>query len=417
MPKYFLYYYLYHFIAEGLIAFIVLLPITFSYYSTNHYITYVILLLVIAASFYILELMRLPNLFFLIVAGLAIFAFYLVSFPIGLAVIFPSFLLWRYLNIRHYDQEKEDTEPLIHRNHINKANLYIKIALLAAAVTVLYSKQFYAMVYVLLLLLILYIGYIASHIAQMPKVEKSSVNLKVFSLIPALFVLGGLIASFIFEPFRESFKQIWFFLANAVIYLAGAVVALIDLIIPNSLKERKNHQDVISGDRIKREELADILEYQGGIDEAILSFFTILILLGALMVFIYRMMNKRRADVLGRPETATEYTPIQVAREKKEGFFSKLYSWGKKLPCHPVRQLIYNFEKQTIKHDLGRYPFESLVEWLNRLDIDISADIYEKVRYGKLDVTEEEINKLNEQLRKVSFKELKSKLQLEEEVE
>lgn len=415
MPKYYLYYFMYHFIAEALVTFIVLLPITFSYYEMKHYIAYVLVLLAAAIVYFILESLRVSNLFFILMTIPLILAYYYLQFPIGLALFFPIFFLWRYMNIRHYEQEREDQEPLIFREKINKANLYIKIALPAAALTVLYAKEFYAMGYVLLLLIVIYLGYIVSHLSQVPKLERSRANLRIFTYLPIFFVLGGFLASFIFEPFREGFKKIWLFLANAVIFLAGAVVALIDLIIPKTLKERKDNHDPLAGGDIRAENVQDMLEYHGGIDDAILTLFTALIIIVALLIFIYRMLNKRRAQIFGRSEAQTKYIPEQTELEKEEGFFNKLFSRREKEQRHPVRQLIYNFEKEAKRYELGRHPFESLTEWFERLEIDILVEVYQKVRYGNLDVREEEINKLNEQIKNVSLREIKAQLEIEEE--
>lgn len=415
MPKYYNTFYSYHFIAEGLLAFLVLLPITFSYYEMTHYISFAALLIAMSIVFFILENLRLSNLSFLLTTAIVILAYYYLQFPIGLAIFFPIFFLWRYMNIRHYEQEKEDEEALFFRERINKANLYIKIALPAAAVTFVYAREFYAAGYVLLLLIILYAGYLLSHIHQMPRAEKTSANFKVFTYVPSLFIFGGLIGSFVFEPFRESFKKIWILLANGVIYLAGAVVAVIDLLIPKALKDRKADFDGLEGGGVSPEDVTDILEYQGGIDDAILTFFTAIIIIILLMIFIYRLMNKGRAEIFGRQEAETKYIPEQGELDKDKGFFSKLFSRRKKEKRHPVRQLIFNFERDANKYELGRLPFESLTEWFDRLNIDIIVDVYQKVRYGNMDVSEKEVEKLREQIQAVSLAEIKEELKIKEQ--
>src|SRR5699024_8848896 len=176
---------------EALLIFMVLLPASFSYYSSSHYFAYVGTVFVVTFLYYILERLRKSNLFFMLATLLAIGLLYYFDFPIGLAILFPIGFLWRYLNIRHYERDIEDMEPLIHRETINKANLYIKIALFAAAIVIVYAEEFYVLWYVLILLIVLYAGYLLSHISSIRKQDREGANLKVFYLILLVYSVGA----------------------------------------------------------------------------------------------------------------------------------------------------------------------------------------------------------------------------------
>ena len=394
----------------------VLLPASFSYYSSSHYFAYVGTVFVVTFLYYILERLRKSNLFFMLATLLAIGLLYYFDFPIGLAILFPIGFLWRYLNIRHYERDIEDMEPLIHRETINKANLYIKIALFAAAIVIVYAEEFYVLWYVLILLIVLYAGYLLSHISSIRKQEREGANLKVFSLIPLVFSVGAGLASVIFIPFRDVFKKFWVFLANAIIYLASLVVGLIDLVIPNRMKSRGLENNGTESGGESWDGKTGYFEYSPGIDEGTLTIFLGIISFLILAIIIYRRFKKTQEDLVGRVEAETEYTTIDMKEDEDKGFFKNLFSRRKRLNRHPVRQLIYNFEKNTKKHDLGRYVYESLTEWFDRLQIDLNVSSYEKVRYGKLDISAEEVKQLENQLKEINIKKIISGQDKEEEV-
>ncbi|PAV27633.1 hypothetical protein CIL05_20950 [Virgibacillus profundi] len=68
--------------------------------------------------------------------------------------------------------------------------------------------------------------------------------------------------------------------------------------------------------------------------------------------------------------------------------------------------MVYKFERQAIKNNRGRYSFESIEDWFKRLKHDVNIATYQKVRYGDLEVSEQEIDQLGQQLKEIeqSFK-------------
>ncbi|MEH7125350.1 DUF4129 domain-containing protein, partial [Bacillus sp. JJ1773] len=79
-----------------------------------------------------------------------------------------------------------------------------------------------------------------------------------------------------------------------------------------------------------------------------------------------------------------------------------------------IRKEIYAFEKFAKKRKLGRLPYESLSDWINRIEIldfeDITS-IYERVRYGHLPFSDKEEKLVKEklQLKKMELKARKNK--------
>jgi len=54
-----------------------------------------------------------------------------------------------------------------------------------------------------------------------------------------------------------------------------------------------------------------------------------------------------------------------------------------KSPTDFVRKIIYQFEGKANKVKLGRIPYETLEEWLNRLGVSSYFNMYQMVRYGE----------------------------------
>ena len=68
---------------------------------------------------------------------------------------------------------------------------------------------------------------------------------------------------------------------------------------------------------------------------------------------------------------------------------------------HPARKIVLHFEKQAKKNGYGRNKTETIEEWLRRLKISTDFLVYQKVRYGELDVSDEEIQGLKNELTEI----------------
>lgn len=406
MPKYFAYYYNYHFVGEALLTFMILLPVTFAYYDTSHYVYYPIIVIFIALLFYMLERKGLQNLWFLLVTTLAGVLLYFANFPIGLVVIFPVVFLWRYMRIRRYLRSSEMIKSLIEQESINKANLYIKIGIALTAIVLIYSKEYYIVYYFLLLIFVLYVGYLVSHISTIEKGERKEMNFKVFSLFPVPIALGAVVLLLLSAPIRLVLHRLWLIMWDVFLFILGPILAVIEFLIPESIKKLTQQEEILPDGGITQENVRQHLEYNAGIDDAIIRFFTIVIIFLLLSFIIYRLMRKQDRDILVRTVAETEFIE-EVPFEEKESILKRLFKRDGKIARHPVRKLIYQLEKDAKKYEVGRYPFESIDEWFERLKLEINVETYKKVRYGQLEVTKEEIEQLEKQIKNVKLKQLK----------
>lgn len=192
----------YYFLAEAMIAFIILLPITFEYYEPIHYWSFLFNIFIIGFCYYILEMLRKSISYFLIVIPIGLLLFYLWQFPIGLVIIFPLIFTWRYARIRTYrggDQDYLHLHAVYNKYEKQREKAYLHIALLSSVFVAFYTKELYAVVYSLFLLFILLAGNLISRIAVIEKKDRENVSLKVLLPVPIIVIIGSVLVFYLFN--------------------------------------------------------------------------------------------------------------------------------------------------------------------------------------------------------------------------
>lgn len=405
MHKYFAYHVNYHFLAEGTLTFIIFLPITYAYYDLKHYFVFLGILIVIAFVYLLIERYFFQkNILFVIAIFLGMFLFYHGNFPIVLSLIFPLIFLWRYMLIRRYESQRTSRQALIYRKKINRVNLYIKIGVISVGVVLLYSKEFYVFIPLFSLLIFLYGGYILSHLSMIDRGKHKLINAKIFAIVPLILVIGGFVFLYLLEPLRPFIYQVWVMISQTFVYMIGLVVGFIEHLIPNRLKDPSRDIDPSVILRNPSEFNSSFQAYEPGLGESFFSILLIAFVIFLLIYYLLRTFHQGGEIPFIREEADVKFVPRDKKSESetpRRELFNK-----RRIPRHPVRQLIYNFERDAKKYNLERLPFESLEEWFNRLKIEINVEIYKKVRYGLMEVSKEEIDCLEKKLKRVNLKEI-----------
>lgn len=65
---------------------------------------------------------------------------------------------------------------------------------------------------------------------------------------------------------------------------------------------------------------------------------------------------------------------------------------------HPARKAVLHFEEFAKKQGLGRHSSETIEEWLTRIEVNTDIGIYQRVRYGDMEISEEELQQLKDEL-------------------
>lgn len=414
MHRHFVITHCYHFLAEAIVAFIFLNPFTFDYYHTSHYFGYMIIIFVTAFIFYFIEMSKRPIGYCLVVLPITMYLFYAFEFPIGLVIFFPVLFVWRYVSIRLYKSKQTEHQALTDKVSTNKANLYLHLTIGIAAIAIIYSKEVFVAYYVLLQFFVLMSGYLLSHVIMLNQKERKQVRMNTFSLVPVLMLIGAGLVYLFFDSFRTFMYYIWIGFRTLFVFVIGWGAYLINFLIPKILRST-NDDDNFEGAGGEQGEnpfkalLPD--GYRPGIDESILTFVVTTIAILIVIYFIFRTMKRKPDDISVREHSAT-FQALEREEPEKDGFFNRLFKHRRKTPTHPVRHLIYEFEKKAIQNDWGRYPFESLDEWFERLGVDMKIETYQKVRYGDLEVTQNEVDDLRKQLNEIDFEKLKLREEL-----
>lgn len=132
-----------------------------------------------------------------------------------------------------------------------------------------------------------------------------------------------------------------------------------------------------------------------------------IIIIAILLFFFLYIYKRKRKDIGGEKEmNISGFSTESSFLNESTAFFRRKKTTP---PINPIRKEIFAFERFAKKMGLGRWPFESLPEWMQRIGIINSSDIitiYEKVRYGENHYTKieethfmEEIEKTKQQLK------------------
>jgi hypothetical protein len=117
-------------------------------------------------------------------------------------------------------------------------------------------------------------------------------------------------------------------------------------------------------------------------------FFISLLVIGIICLFFF--VYKRRSEI-----TMTwldKSTPAYIS-EIIKGPSIRLFNGKQSPPEDFIRNEIFKFEKYAQRHHNGRYPFETLEEWLERIGLtgrEQTISVYEKTRYGGIISSHEE---------------------------
>lgn len=107
----------------------------------------------------------------------------------------------------------------------------------------------------------------------------------------------------------------------------------------------------------------------------------ILFVTGLILLFL---IFKRDKEILDRTNISDQSNQVieKIVDNEQVSYFKTLFNMQKS-PTDFVRKIIYQFEGKANKVKLGRIPYETLEEWLNRLGVSSYFNIYQMVRYGE----------------------------------
>ncbi|WP_164215109.1 hypothetical protein [Virgibacillus sp. YIM 98842] len=386
--------YAYHFISETIILFLLFLPFLHHRFMWVPYGSYIIIAIVVCIIFSIIARYTLSYLWYIFTAPFLFIAFFVLDYPLILSIIFTGAFVWRYINIRNEEA-------------ISRENNYIIIALGLMAINSILIQDTRIIIYPLLLFAIVILGYIASHLAVVHKRERKQLDSK----LPVYFI--GLLAggAGLFFLLYEGIRFVIVFAFHGILDVISGMIAsfaqLFSFAEPEEIKPGELEEGVAGENPAEN---WSQLEGPSFI-EIVAPYVVIAVSLLFLALLIFWVWKNRYNRF--NKEEQQEYDAYTSAELKIDKSASIISRWRKKLsqkPAHPVRKMVYQFERTAAKYKMGRKQFETVEDWMERIGLEADFTIYERVRYGNADVGENEANQLKKEIWKIE-KALKEKVE------
>lgn len=376
----------YHFLSEAFILFLLILPFMHYYYNWVPYWTYVLTSLGICLLFSIFSKWFISFGPYITSVPFMIVAFYMLKFPIVISVILGVTLTWRYINIR--------IETMISRE-----NSYIRWTLVLATLNVLFINDRELIIYVFLLFMILIIGYISGHLAVIHRDDRKRFDQKFWLYIMGGLAIGTVIVYFSFNTIRFIVAKIWAGFSYVLTLVGGLLVSLLQNI---ELDFRPDYEDP---EQLGEQESPIPEEFQHS-DTYLLENITpiiiwimIALIIGALVWMAIRLYRGRfEAHRQVDESDVVSYGNLDESNERGENLFQRMIKNYFKTPQHPIRKMVYQFERKAAKANYGRHRYETIENWMERIGLDMDLDTYQKVRYGHMEVSDDDIKDLKKQL-------------------
>lgn len=333
-------------------------------------------------------------LFFLVIFPLLLIVGHLLSSSFIFSLIMSLLIFWRTL-ANFYEQEK-----------LNEGKWLVATILLG--IMMLFFTTAKSDIVIALMIAQITFIFVGRFVKQWLQLD-SLVNEKRRFFIPFIsifFIIGA--TGLLFTAGMNGFKWLFFFILKMVVNVL--------VLILKPFFNWAEMQDWTS-------QIEELINIEGGAEfddselkmeknESILSVDPaqiITLLLIACVVFLFIYVFKRRKS------------EVRLNNKTKDSGFSSESSYlletpsifpFKKMPppSDQIRKEIYSFERYARKHQIGREPFESLSDWMERIGLsnyEMINSIYEKVRYGESIYSDKEAKDFKNDI-EIKKRELKS---------
>ncbi|KAB2337321.1 hypothetical protein F7731_06820 [Cytobacillus depressus] len=218
--------------------------------------------------------------------------------------------------------------------------------------------------------------------------------------LPLLAIVSGIsVIGFILALGMKLYEKLFFSFLSVIV----AIIAFISSPFFNWAENQDWSEKVafLNNDQVLQEETADpdVLEglgRQAAIDPAIIGAIVLVVSSIFIFIYIYKRYKMKRAEDSIERNSAFSTESFSLSRD---GLFFQKDTM--KPSADSIRKEIYTFEKFAKKRKLGRFPFETLSDWFKRIEISDYNEIntiYEKLRYGLIPYTDNELKLVKEKL-------------------
>ncbi|MHA6251901.1 DUF4129 domain-containing protein [Oceanobacillus sp. CAU 1775] len=372
-----------HYINEGIIAFyIILIAIQFSNTVEAPYWSFLVILLMSAVLFSFIAYRELNEILYIIMIPILAFAFYAADYMISLVVVFSIVLTYRYYRIAKTDIKRRE------------AGYLGTSAILVILLTVFNGDNEIYWIF-LIQFFLTFIGFYLMNLVIVSKSLQSDFLVQFGKIIGIIVLAGGFAFLFLNEIVTRIVGLIWIVIGFLTAHISSFFAGLFYWVTPDPSIYDYEPEDEVTG--IQSPELGE------SIMEGVSSYAIILIVLAfaVIIICIVYLFHKLRRP-LRENEESEEVSEHQLRNDKmkqetnqpRKPFWQNFF----KKPEHPARRLVFEFEKKLVKSNYARLSHETLEKWLARIGDGTELVIYQRVRYGDKDVSEEELNQLKQEL-------------------
>lgn len=381
----------YHFICEGIIIYLLLLPLTFYYYQDTSHLIFVITLVGIALFFAFLSSFNNSHIPYIISSPILLLIFYMNGFPITISIIITGILVWRYILLRTKSFHRNDAE-------------YIGAAFILTVIGLIISRDFSVMIFLLVEIMVVLLGFTFSHLLVIEKEKRQSFNRTMWLKWGGftLFILS--VFYLLSDTFTLLMSKVWFLFGGGMTLIVSVIANFFDMLgindfFQSGIDKMEPIEEVEIGEEEHKSLLSDLEQQDGEFDT-----FIVIALVMILIIFFYIIRKAMRAKSKQKPENDVIVNYEQMELTKHRSFFQGFGSKQRNKPKHPIRRVVYDFEKKAAKLELGRKHYESIENWFERLGLKEDLEIYQKVRYGSQEFSVVEEEKLRKTLRELEDK-------------
>lgn len=380
--------YAYHFVSEAIIIFLIVIPLLHLEYEFIPYWEYLILIVGLSILFTLFAFFTSTYALYIISTPFIASLLFLLGFSFVISIILSVAFIWRAIILRRYIASGF--------TDVIRENRYLLITFTLAFVLFLTMKSNEVVIYSLLQLFLLIIGYIGSNVVAIGKEERKQVDRKLPFYLFAFVIVSILFIFPLFHMGRTALHVIWQGFTYVLILISSQAFRLLEFVSPflhdAEFTEDESYQMQEEG-QLGRVEGAPLISEVGPyLYWAIFIVALCLIIYIAMRIFTKRF--KHSEDEQQHNVVSSEKSKASKGNNGLRHLFRNLFQ----RPEHPARKLVYDFEKKLVGTSRERYAHETLEAWSRRIGLPSNLEIYQKVRYGNISISNEELFILQEQL-------------------
>jgi hypothetical protein len=383
----------YHFLSEGLIVFLLVVPMLHYAHSPIAYWIYLVILSVICVVFSILARFTTGYIWYILTAPFMFALYFLSSFSLLFSAGFAVILTWRYMHLRLEDF----LEMEMH---------YVALVSLLAVFLVLFFNEWEPVVYLGLQFIILITGQLFRHVVAIEPVNRRAFLKQISWLIGALvcgaglvlFILGKIgIPLFLF--IRETVMvKAWDVLAHGMAVIATTPFYLWNLLNLDIQFPEGAPPNQPSAPQEMEQPPSNAADASMAENSTPFILWALVIVAAGIILFFALRAVKNSFRTAAVDSSSLSVQHVAHKKQAKEHLMKRLRERIFQQPHHPVRKLIYQFEKKAARVGKGRQHSETLEEWFQRIGLPVDGLVYEKVRYGHGNSNEQEVQQLKDEL-------------------